>query len=188
MSTTVRRIIIGASTFAALAAAPVQAAILRASAGIGDNGSPTMEVGLGPGGAFLIGYRFTLDRVSQVEEVGGLMIGPSGTLFAAIVSLSGPDALPSGDPFDSTTIASTLFALPDIGPVDMRVPLLATLNPGSYALILGSGYFGADGRTWMPVINPNGVDDESFVAYGIFDIPWRTPRMAGRPGWSWRVS
>jgi hypothetical protein len=66
-----------------------------------------------------IGQRFTIPRPARLTAIGGdiaeFEFRPGG-LFGVIVSLAGPNALPSGSPFDSTTIASVvltaLFHLP----------------------------------------------------------------------------
>ena len=88
------------------------------------------------------GSRFSVYNTVEVESVGGHLRGDSGsgTLFAAIISLSSPTALPSGSPFDMTTVANTVFsaAYPSD---DILVPLSVTLNPGHYALVFGSGQF-----------------------------------------------
>jgi hypothetical protein len=178
MSTTVCRIFLAAATVAALAAPAAQAAIIRASAGLGTQELPAANVGRD----YQLGFRFTLSSVARVEHVGGRMFREFGTLFAAIVSLSGPDAVPAGDPFDLTTLATTVFT-PPVGPpsVDIRVPLPITLYPGSYALIFGSEHYGANGAALMPLLNPDIADPNSFVAHGIGDNPWRVVVLDGPP-------
>jgi hypothetical protein len=170
MSATVRRIILTTATVAALAAPAAQAAIIRASAGMGPGESPAFLIG----SEFHFGYRFTIDGVVQVEQVGGHMGLGGGTLFAAIVSLSGPNALPSGAPFDGTTLATAVFNAPASElSVDLRVPLPITLNPGSYALVFGSGLYGAFGTTYMPLNNPPFSSPDSLIGYRFDDSRWR---------------
>ncbi|MFQ5591019.1 MAG: hypothetical protein ACE5HE_07655, partial [Phycisphaerae bacterium] len=96
-------------------------------------------------------------RTVEVSAVGGHLTMHEGfeglTLFAAIVVLSDPAALPVGAPLDEgEVVASTVF---DAGrpSSDVRVPLAATLDPGAYALIFGSGLFGATGVGGMPLNN-----------------------------------
>jgi hypothetical protein len=55
-------------------------------------------------------------------------------VIASIVSLTGPNALPSGMPFDSTTLGSAAFLPPSVS-ADVRVPLSVSLGPGWYGLI-----------------------------------------------------
>jgi hypothetical protein len=101
-----------------------------------------------------LGSRFSIDRAVEVESVGGHIEGLEGDLFAAIVSLTNSIAMPSGSPFDASTVATTLFTAPTPSD-DILVPLSATLNPGHYALVFGSGQFGASssGYGGMPTDN-----------------------------------
>lgn len=67
------------------------------------------------------------------------------TVFAAIVSLTGPTDIP--DSFDLTTgdlVATTTFVVPEdaLQPVSTSFPL--SLTTGWYALVFGTGAFGAD--------------------------------------------
>jgi hypothetical protein len=143
---------------------PVQADLVHASAYLGSTGV-TDVYGLPYN---YLGSRFSINSVFEVESVGGHIgstSGYRGDLFAAIVSLDGPIALPSGSPFDSSTVASTVFTAPNPSE-DILVPLSATLNPGHYALIFGSGQFGADGNGGMPT---NNVDFPGRASY----FQWR---------------
>src|SRR5262245_12118734 len=63
-----------------------------------------------------------------------------------------PTALPSGAPFDSTLVASTTFNA-GFPSTDLLTPLSVTLPPGDYALIFGSGLFGAVAEGFMTVNN-----------------------------------
>ena len=106
------------------------------------------------------GVAFHLDRGALVTAVGGELsryvggVTPGeGALFAVIVRLSGPSALPSGNPFNAgTTVAATTFDFVSpldsyIGmypvPVDLRIPLSVGLEPGDYGLVFGAGRFGS---------------------------------------------
>jgi hypothetical protein len=128
-----------------------QGAVIHESATLG----PTAQYG---GGVLVdsmqfLGSRFSVDRVVEVEFVGGHLWGIDGTLFAALVALSSPTALPSGSPFDMTTVATTVFT-PQYPSNDTFFPLPVTLIPGDYALIFGSGQFGAEGVfAAMPEVN-----------------------------------
>jgi hypothetical protein len=84
------------------------------------------------------GQRFTVTNPVQVTAIGG-DIGDfsAGPLFGVIVSLAGTDALPSGNPFDSSTVASAFFNAP-FPSQDISVPLSVILEPGTYGLIFGS--------------------------------------------------
>ena len=93
-----------------------------------------------------IGWRFRVSKTLAVTEVGGHVGGVNGELFAAIVSLTALDALPQGAPFaDGTVKASTTF-MPPLPTAEFRAPLSVTLAAGTYALVIGSGKFGATGN------------------------------------------
>ncbi|GAH56508.1 unnamed protein product, partial [marine sediment metagenome] len=91
-----------------------------------------------------LGSRFHIGKLTQVMSVGGHLVTEApGLVFAAIVSLTGPDALPVGTPFSSSEVVDkVLFNLPDIN-MDFRVPLWVKLEPGDYVLVFGSGELGA---------------------------------------------
>jgi hypothetical protein len=154
-----------------------QAEIIRESATPGD-GSAESSLRVGffneDRGAFHLGLRFQLGTEVQVDSVGGRFSQGQGTLFATIVSLTDLTALPSGNPFDSSTLATMVFTPPSrVEFADIQVPLSVRLVPGSYALIFGSEYFGANGHANMPLNNPAVVAQESLVTWGIDELPWR---------------
>jgi hypothetical protein len=111
-----------------------------------------------------VGARFRVTATTDVTAVGGHLRG-SGTIFAAIERVSEPGAmpispdcpfptfstLPCSQPF-SATIATTVF-VPPATHADVTVPLSVRLTPGTYALIFGSGYFGAAGFGLMAFTN-----------------------------------
>jgi hypothetical protein len=95
-----------------------------------------------------VGARFTIDTPVHITAIGGdIGAFPRGSIFGVILSLSGPNALPSGSPFDTTTIASVLFQAP-FPSQDLTIPLSSTLNPGIYGVVFGSGQFGATGSAF----------------------------------------
>ncbi len=107
-----------------------------------------------------LGARFNLAATTSLDFVGG-HFGTSnfypGTMFGAIVQLSGASALPTGSPFDGTTLATTTFSLPT-GYSDFLAPISVTLPPGYYGLVFGGGVggpgaFGATSAAFMPASN-----------------------------------
>lgn len=95
-----------------------------------------------------LGSRFHLDRTVNVTAVGGHLSGTgfaNQQIFAAIISLASPTALPIGNPFDPGELVATTTFDPGRPGSDVRTPLAATLAPGDYALVFGSGLFGATG-------------------------------------------
>ena len=91
-----------------------------------------------------IGVRFQVTDPIQVTAVGAHLMGTQlpfpAQLFASIVSLSGPSAMPVGDPYTGAKLASTTF-LPTATSTDMLVPLSVTLGTGYYGLIIGKTNF-----------------------------------------------
>ncbi len=115
-----------------------------------------------------LGWRFHLNAPFQVQAIGGNISG-SGTFFGAIVPVSSVSAIPSGRPFDDTTISVATFAGPG-NATDVSIPLSAFLLPGDYALIFGSERFGTRGQGTMSFFN--------------YDLPWGSPYLSWRLG-SW---
>lgn len=115
-----------------------------------------------------LGWRFHLNAPFQVQTIGGNISG-SGTFFGAIVPLNSLSGVPSGRPFDDTTISVATFAGPG-NATDLSIPMSALLRPGDYALVFGSERFGTSGHGTMSFFNP--------------DLPWGSPYLAWRAG-SW---
>src|SRR5262249_10360561 len=96
-----------------------------------------------------VGARFHVEDTVVVDHIGGHLLGDpppaSATLFGAISPLSGPTAFPADN---LTPLAMTTLS-PPFPSEDILVPLSVTLNPGDYALVFGSGLFGADGAGSM---------------------------------------
>jgi hypothetical protein len=142
---------------------PAQAAIIHESATLGPTGSrsgATLISGI------FVGSRFSLTNTVQVTEIGGHLVEfEGGSLFGAIIGLSSPTALPSGRPFDpGEVLASTTFTAPSFSE-DVLIPLSVTLPPGDYALVFGSGLFGATGRGAMPLNNTDIPGSASYFTW-----------------------
>ncbi len=142
---------------AVLFAAAADPSLLHESAAMGSEGQ--MGGAIIDAGQFLVA-RFHVDQTAEVEAIGG-HLGSSGEIFGALIPLSGPDALPEEIPLDQA-LASTTF---DAGTAsrDFRTPLSATLEPGDYALVFGSGLFGAQGDGFMPENNADFPDASYFL-------------------------
>ena len=133
---------------------PVRGDTIYESATLGATGQTTGDVLAGGSFPQFIGARFAVTQPDQVTEIGGHLGNTNGTLFGAIISLSSSTALPSGSPFNGPeVVASTTFNAGSPSS-DFLTPLSATLTPGEYALVLGSGEFGASSTTgFMPTDN-----------------------------------
>lgn len=150
--------------------ASVRAGLIHESALLGDTGQWS---GYSLGSQYL-GSRFSVDRPVRVEAVGGHVFGsPEGAiLFSAIVSLSSADALPSGMPFDETTMAVALFT-PPCPSRDILIPMSVRLNPGYYALVFGGEQFGAFGEGALAFNNIDIPGHASYFRWDPEDQEWR---------------
>jgi hypothetical protein len=108
--------------------------------------SPTGPVvGIAVKTLFYLGARFHLDQETLIDHIGGELSqgdDPAATTFGAIAALT-PSGFPSGDPLTFQPLAVTTFVAPEQNLADLLVPLSVTLPPGDYALIFGTGRFGA---------------------------------------------
>jgi hypothetical protein len=107
---------------------------------------PTSNSFGGANDEFFRGVGFRVERTTEISRVGAFVEG-SGTVFAAIVAVDGLYGAP--DPADLSgddVIATALIDLTGANSgADHAVELDATLEPGYYSLVIGSGKFGADG-------------------------------------------
>jgi hypothetical protein len=123
----------------------------------------------------LFGAAFHLDGKTNITSIGAQFGGfPSGEIFGAIVSLSSLSSFPAGSSHDLSGIAlaHTTFAVTP-GTVDFLTPLAVTLGAGDYALILGSGQFGATGWAGLgdlntPVGSPSLIRSSFSNDWGVF--------------------
>jgi len=108
-----------------------------------------------------LGAVFTVTHTETLTAIGGnfTMYGDGGSIFGAIVPVVG-GALP-GD-VASTALAETLFT-PAGG--DQSAAIGGVLKPGTYAVIFGSGLFGATGASGL-VSGQSALGSPSFVQYG----------------------
>jgi hypothetical protein len=104
--------------------------------------------------------RFQLLSGAVVDGIGGnIAIDPNigdGRIFGALVKLTDMNDYPdSTDLSTPDVLAATAFsATPEIADVTAPIGPL-TVGPGTYAVVLGSGLFGASGDGAMSINNPN---------------------------------
>lgn len=149
-----------------VAAGPAEGVIIHESATLGPIGQTS---GWTAGPTQFLGSRFHVNAFVKVTAVGGhlwssLTVG-NQLLFAAIVALTGPAALPSGKPFDDGTLLAVTTFDPGFPSSDILTPLSVTLAPGDYALIFGSGLFGATGDGAMAFNNPDIPGQASYFTW-----------------------
>jgi hypothetical protein len=120
-----------------------------------------------------LGWRFQLTDTLQVTDIGGHLgsTSPNNEIFGAIVSLSEPNAFPQSNPFQPGEVLAATTLNPSFPTNDVTVPLSVTLNPGNYALVFGSGLFGASGDAYMPY-NDSANGSASLFSY-VNDFGWR---------------
>ncbi len=97
-----------------------------------------------------LGVKFELVNTIQVTAVGGHVVGGfiDRTLFVAVVPLDPLTDLPSTFDLADALFADT-FTAPELSD-EVTVPTDFQLNPGRYALLFGSGLFGATGQGGAP--------------------------------------
>jgi hypothetical protein len=117
----------------------------------------------------MIGWRFKVTAATVVTQVGGHLGGISGQIFAAITRLPELDSLPQGAPFDDDEVVASAKLTPPAVTADVRVPINALLSPGSYALVFGSGQFGATGSGFIPYGQQTNIEPTMRSSY----ISWR---------------
>jgi hypothetical protein len=126
-----------------------------------------------------IGARFSLSGETLITSVGvGLGSFGDGTMFAAIVPLAGPDANPSVDPASLASIAlgSVVFAVPS-NTSDVSAGLSLDLAAGDYAVVFGSGLFGADGVG--PISSGNTTIGDPSLFQSLFSADWQAQSADG---------
>jgi hypothetical protein len=103
-----------------------------------------------------------------------------GDIFAAFVKLETINSLPVGAPFnDDEVVAATTFR-PNFPSDEYITPMVATLLPGSYALVIGTGLYGATGFASLP----NGPDHPDIPPTNLSSfIFWSVPRPGAPLEW-----
>ncbi|MBI2849193.1 MAG: hypothetical protein HYX88_03585, partial [Chloroflexi bacterium] len=121
-----------------------------------------------------LGWRFRIDGIVEITRIGGHLSrlqGGNRRIFAAIVKLDGPTAFPLGTPFGPTMVAVTTFD-PGSPSSDVRASLSVRLGPGDYALVFGSGLFGATGEAVMPSNNGDIPGRASYLSWVGSLVSW----------------
>jgi hypothetical protein len=103
----------------------------------------------------LIGGVFTLSGTTNITAIGAQFGGfPGGNIFGAIVAVDAHTGLPAGASNDlaSTALGHVLFSVTG-GVHDQSAALPLTLGAGTYAVVFGSGQFGATGWAGLGYLN-----------------------------------
>lgn len=123
---------------------------------------------------FYTGWRFQVTGGPvTTSSMGAHLFAGTGSVFGAIVQLTGPNDDP--DAFDLTTpdvIATTIIPLSVPGcSCEFSAPITATLTDGWYLAILGAGRFGATGSGSSYVAQ----DASTAVAGAQLNVTYRQP-------------
>jgi PKD domain/K319L-like, PKD domain/RTX calcium-binding nonapeptide repeat (4 copies) len=92
-----------------------------------------------------LGTRFEVTAPVDIAEIGGHLTVFSGSLFGAVIALTGPDDLPDSTNLSTPDVLDTVLISGTNPSADVKAPLSLHLEPGWYALMFGSGLFGANG-------------------------------------------
>ena len=113
----------------------------------------------------LRGVRFELTQPVVTSQVGGHFAGQSGgTFFGAIVKLDGQNDFPNSTTlFTPDVLGLTMLEFPSTS-ADVYGNLTLSLEPGWYALVFGSGLFGASGFG-ASVRNGSDIGDPEYIFY-----------------------
>ena len=127
-----------------LASGAVHADVIYQSAAYVPGGSFGYLINGDPDNFYFVGGAFSLSSAAEVTSLGGVFDGSNGSLFGALIELNSVSDRPDINPGNiaSAALTSVVFA-PVEG--DQTINLLApvTLAPGAYALVFGTGAFGA---------------------------------------------
>jgi hypothetical protein len=132
-----------------------------------------------------VGWRFQVDQTFRVAEVGGHLLGftspgDEGPIFGALIRLNSLDSFPVGAPLLPTEVVASALFSPPFPSDEILVPLSATLEPGAYALVFGSGLFGATGSGAIH----NGPDQQDIPPTTLDSyIFWGVPSPGVQPLW-----
>ena len=160
------------------------ASVIFESGTLGPTGLTFDDFGGGmpePSGAFVsdfnfTGVRFELSQPVVTTRIGGHFVidpGHDDSFFGAIVRLDHATDFPnSGDLATPDVLGETLLAFPDAS-TEVFGDLALSLEPGWYALVFGSGLFGATGQGGAIGNNPD-IGSPTYIAHQMgsawFDI------------------
>jgi hypothetical protein len=121
------------------------------------------------------GVRFHLNTPVITSQIGGHFVAAdNGTFFGVIVALGDEDDFPDSLDFSTPDLlGSTLLTFP-VSSDEVFGNLTLSLEPGWYALVFGSGLFGAIGdgatvRNGTDISNPRYIGLQPFSGFGWFN-------------------
>ena len=113
------------------------------------------------------GVRFQFAEPVVTTEIGGHLVGipdSMDTFFGAIVKLDDQNDFPDSPNLSTPDVlGSTVIAFPEPS-AEVFGDLALSLDPGWYALVFGSGLFGAVGDGAMPLNNPD-IGNPTYIGF-----------------------
>lgn len=117
--------------------------------------------------AVFVGVRFHLDQPVITSQIGGHFVRNAGTnesFFGGIVALADENGFPdSGDLSTPDVVGTTLLAFPERSN-EVFGAIAKPLSPGWYALVFGSGLFGASG-SGVALANGADIGDPTYIGW-----------------------
>lgn len=147
------------------------AAILYESGTLGPTGMTIEEIiannvpGTNVNPAVFVGVRFELTQSVVTSQIGGHFVsGTNSSFFGAIVALADKDDFPnSGDLSSPDVLGTAVLTFPTVS-AETLGDLALPLDPGWYALVFGSGHFGATG-SGAAVRNGTDISKPSYIGF-----------------------
>ena len=133
-----------------------------ATASLGTTGQSS---GLGVTTSQYLGTRFQVTEAVEIVEIGGHLQSSGGSLFGAVIGLTGPDDFPDSNDLSTPDVLGVGLIPETLPSADVTAPLSLHLEPGWYALMFGSGLFGADGFGSAPNNNTD-IGSPSYFSRG----------------------
>ncbi len=126
-----------------------------------------------------VGVRFELVEQFLTTAIGGHFASSpgGGSYFGAIVALDGPEDLPDSSNLSTPDVIGTTTMLFPHPSADVMSSLSIRLEPGWYALVFGSGLFGAQGAG-ASVRNNADIGSPDYIGRGTAGIWDAVPILA----------
>lgn len=159
---------LGAAAIVCMIAVNLNATTIFESGTLGPTGLARGDVpAANVSGVVFNGVRFHLTSRVVTTQVGGHFVGSpgaTGMFFGAMVKLADENDFPnSGDLSTPDVLGSTVISFPAPS-AEVLGNLAVSLDPGWYALVFGSGRFGAVGDGAMPLNNPD-IGSPTYIGY-----------------------
>lgn len=152
-------------------------------------GSSAGHGGVAANNVFASGYTFRFTEPVTLSEVGAQLTGysqTSATVYAALYRVGTPISTPDVVT-DTGLIAHTLLTVPNGTDQDIHAPLVTTtLEPGWYAIVLGSGQFGATASSIDVVLGNTNAVTEAPESMGPYSVSNADNSQVDQSG-TWRI-